>query len=70
MAAAVTQIVPITQETRTHISTAAAAHHMLRKNQTLRRWACAGTQGPITPIRINGKLAWPVADIRALLGVA
>ena len=69
MAAAVTQIVPITQETRTHTNTAAAAHYMLRKKQTLRRWACTN-EGPIRPVRINGKLAWPVADMRVLLGVA
>lgn len=36
---------------------------------TLRGWACYGT-GDIQPQRVNGRLAWPVADIRKLLGVA
>ncbi len=64
-----TQYLPLAQITRTHIETAEAAHHLLRKSQTLRAWACL-ENGPIRPIRINGRLAWPVADIRrVLLGV-
>ncbi|WP_426173175.1 hypothetical protein [Massilia sp. TWR1-2-2] len=39
---------------------------MNRKEQTLRKWACY-EDGPIRPIRINGRLAWRVADIRNLL---
>lgn len=57
---------PLAQETRTAIPTDAAAHHLNRKGQTLRAWACL-ENGPIRPIRINGRLAWPVAEIRALL---
>lgn len=57
---------PLEQETRVTIPTDAAAHHLLRKSQTLRAWACL-ENGPIRPIRINGRLAWPVASIRALL---
>lgn len=53
-------------DTRTAIPTAAAAYHLSRKDQTLRAWACL-ENGPIRPIRINGRLAWRVADIRALL---
>jgi len=34
--------------------------------QTLRRWACEGS-GPIRPRRINGRLRWSIAEIRALL---
>lgn len=37
-----------------------------RRPQTLRKWACL-ENGPIRPIRINGRLAWKIADIRALL---
>lgn len=37
--------------------------------QTLRRWACEGS-GPIRPRRINGRLRWSVAEIRALLAGA
>ena len=62
---------PLDLETRTTIPTDAAAYHLNRKDQTLRAWACL-ENGPIRPIRINGRLAWPVADIRILLagGVA
>jgi len=57
---------PIDQETRSHVNTACAAFHLSRQPQTLRTWACL-ENGPIRPIRINGRLAWPVADIAALL---
>lgn len=60
---------PLENETRTTISTAAAAHHLNRKPQTLRIWACL-ENGPIRPIRINGRLAWQVAEIKALLQIA
>jgi hypothetical protein len=43
-----------------------AAPYLNRKAQTLRKWACTGT-GPIQPIRINGRLAWRVSDLRSLL---
>lgn len=57
---------PLALETRTAIPTADTAFHLSRKSQTLRAWACL-ENGPIRPIRINGRLAWPVAQIRALL---
>jgi hypothetical protein len=53
-------------ETRTALPTDAAAHHINRKPQTLRAWACRD-DGPIQPIRIHGRLAWRVSDPRALL---
>ncbi len=43
-----------------------AAAAINRKPQTLRKWACL-ENGPIRPVRINGRLAWKVADIQALL---
>ncbi|WP_175826895.1 helix-turn-helix domain-containing protein [Burkholderia gladioli] len=48
-----------------------AAAALNRKPQTLRKWACL-ENGPIRPVRINGRLAWRVSDIQALLsgGVA
>ncbi len=58
--------VPLDKETRTAIPTDAAAHHLSRKEQTLRAWACL-ENGPIRPVRINGRLAWPVAQIISLL---
>jgi len=43
-----------------------AAAVINRRPQTLRRWACL-EDGPIRPIRINGRLAWRVSDLKALL---
>ena len=60
-------VTPIEIETRTVVDTATAAFHLNRQPQTLRVWACY-EDGPIRPIRVNGRLAWPVAAIRSLLG--
>ena len=68
MASRAIQPVPLAQETRSAIPTAEAAHHLNRAAQTLWLWACKES-GPIRPIRINGRLAWPVADIKRVLGV-
>ena len=57
---------PLEQETRSHVETACAAFHLSRKTQTLRLWACY-EKAPILPIRINGRLAWPVSELRNLL---
>ncbi len=62
----VTQHHSLDSESRSTIPTEEAAYHLNRKPQTLRAWACQ--HGPISPIRINGRLAWKVSDIRALLG--
>lgn len=43
-----------------------AAAAINRAPQTLRKWACL-ENGPIRPIRINGRLAWRVADLQLLL---
>ncbi len=43
-----------------------AAVAINRADQTMRKWACLET-GPIRPIRINGRLAWKVSDLAALL---
>lgn len=53
-------------ERRTHVDTACAAYHLGRKPQTLRVWASSET-GPLRPVRVNGRLAWPVAEIRRVL---
>lgn len=60
------QFIPLELETRPAIPTDAAAYHLNRSPQTLRVWACE-ENGPLRPIRINGRLAWSVAEIRALL---
>jgi len=44
-----------------------AARFLNRKSQTLRRWACY-ENAPLKPIRIHGRLAWRVSDIKRLLG--
>jgi hypothetical protein len=54
--------------TRPVVDTASAAHYLNRRPQTLRSWACL-ENGPLRPIRIHGRLAWHVADIRKILGV-
>lgn len=60
---------PLAEESRTHVSTAVLCAHLNRKPQTARIWACR-ENGPLRPLRVNGRLAWPVAEIRKLLGVA
>ena len=59
---------PLDIETRAAVETACAAYHLNRQPQTLRGWACH-EDGPLRPIRICGRLAWSVADLKALLGV-
>ena len=54
---------------RTALPTAEAAYHLNRAQQTLRLWSMR-EDGPLRPIRINGRLAWPVADLKRVLGVA
>lgn len=57
---------PLEQVTKPVVPTDAAAHYLNRQPQTMRSWA-SKENGPIRPVRINGRLAWPVAAIRALL---
>ena len=63
------QFPPLDSETRETLPTDAAAFHLLRRPQTLRGWACL-ENGPIRPVRINGRLGWRTDDIRRLLGVS
>jgi len=60
---------PLQNETRHAVETACAAYHLGRKPQTLRSWACF-EDGPIRPIRLHGRLLWPVAELKKLLGAA
>lgn len=60
---------PLEQVTRPTVETAAAAYYLNRKEQTLRGWACL-ENGPLRPLRVHGRLAWPVAEIKRVLGVA
>ena len=61
--------IPLALETRPAVDTAAAAHYLSRRPQTLRGWACL-ENGPLRPIRINGRLHWKTEDLRRLLGQA
>lgn len=61
-------VVPLDRETRSALPTPEAAYHLNRAQQTLRLWA-SRENGPIRPLRVNGRLAWPVADLRRLLQV-
>ena len=64
-------VVSLDSETRTAVDTETAAFHLNRRPQTLRAWACLGTHPDVLkPVRISGRLAWPVAGLRAVLGVA
>lgn len=67
-AAVVQQIIPLSEETRVRVPTHVAAFHLNRAEQTLRGWACRD-DGPIRPVRVNGRLAWSVDEIKQLLGV-
>jgi hypothetical protein len=64
-----TSFVPLDQETRAAVDTATAAFHLSRQPQTLRGWACR-EDGPLRPLRVHGRLAWSVAELRRVLGVA
>lgn len=65
------QFPPLELENRPTVTTEAAAHYLNRRPQTLRGWACAETYPDgLRPVRINGRLAWPVDGIKAVLGVA
>lgn len=51
------------------VSTHVAAAAPNRRPQTLCKWSCL-ENGLIRLFRINGRLAWLIADIQALLGGA
>ena len=55
--------------TRPAVDTAAAAFYLSRQPQTLRGWA-SSEGGPLRPNRIHGRLSWPVAELRRVLGVS
>ena len=56
--------------TRPTVDTAAAAYYLNRAPQTLRAWACLENfPAGLRCKRINGRLAWPVSELRRVLGV-
>lgn len=56
----------MSQNLRQVLTTSEAAKLLNRMPQTLRKWACL-ENGPIRPVRINGRLAWHLDEIAALL---
>lgn len=60
--------VALESERRAALPTSEAAFHLNRSQQTLRLWAIS-KNAAIRPLRIGGRLAWPVSEIRRLLGV-
>ena len=64
------QFPPLELVNRPTVPTEQAAHYLLRRPQTLRGWHSQGTcPDGLRPVRINGRLGWPVAGIRAVLGM-
>ena len=63
------QFPPRSQVTKPNVTTAHAAYLLSRQQQTLRVWACH-EDGPLRPLRINGRLAWPVSELQRILSGA
>lgn len=56
-------------EQRTTVDTATAAYYLNRQPQTMRAWA-SSERGPLRPLRLGGRLAWSVREIKQLLAGA
>jgi hypothetical protein len=69
MAAKTFQPVALDRETRAALPTNEAAHHLNRAEQTLRLWAVRN-DGAVKCLRVNGRLQWPVSEIKRVMGVA
>lgn len=62
---------PLEAVSRPTVPTDQAAYYLNRRPQTMRGWASEEKYPEgLRPVRINGRLGWPVAGIRAVLGVA
>jgi hypothetical protein len=59
---------PLEDVTRPTVTTEEAAYYCNRKPQTLRVWAMR-EDGLIRPLRVNGRLAWPVREIKRVMGI-
>ncbi|MDO9002828.1 MAG: hypothetical protein Q7V20_05185 [Aquabacterium sp.] len=60
---------PLELVTSPNVGTPQAAYYLNRAQKTLREWASRSGNGPVQPIRVNGRLAWPVDELRRVLGV-
>ena len=66
-----TQFPPLELENRPMVPTEQAAHYLSRRPQTLRSWACLENfPDGLRPLRLRGRLLWPMDGIRKLLGVS
>ena len=61
---------PLEQVTRPTVPTEQAGYYLNRRPQTMRAWAMKDGTGPVRALRIHGRLAWPVAELKRVLGVA
>lgn len=57
----------LSEVTRETVTTAEAAYFVNRTAQTLRVWTCRQTEGVPRPLKLNGRLAWRVADLKKFL---
>ena len=68
MSTAESTLPPLEQVTRPTLTTAEYSYYRNIPPQTARIHACKGTGG-ITPRRIGGRLHWPTAEVKRLMGV-
>lgn len=62
---------PLEQVTKPNLTTAELSHYSNMAAQTWRVKACYDTApAGLRPLRVCGKLAWPTAGAKKLLGVA
>lgn len=58
---------PISEVTRSILTTEEAAFYLNRKPQTLRIWAMKKSKAPIKPVNIFGRLGWKTDEVRSLI---
>jgi hypothetical protein len=63
------QYIPIGEVRKPNLTTDEAAFYLNRRPQTLRLWACRESS-ELRPIRVNGRLAWRLSDVKSLVGAA
>jgi hypothetical protein len=62
-------VLSLPDERRVTVDTATAAYYLNRQPQTMRAWA-SSERGPLRPLRLGGRLAWSVREIKHLLAEA
>ena len=64
-----TQYLPLELVSKPNLTTNETAHYLNRRPQTLRCWAMKDGIDGLRPKRLNGLLAWPTEQVKALAGV-